>query len=164
MSILKPVYGADEAFYRAIRSHAFIDAPKFEILFGVHSLDDSAVPDIRRLQQEFPNVDIRLIESRTVTPNAKVGTLIDLAREAKYPVLLVNDSDIYVTPEYLRRVAAPLAESRIGLVTCLYRATASSWPAKLEALGIATDFAPERAGRSERNSASGRPCACVRMN
>jgi ceramide glucosyltransferase len=142
VSILKPVYGADEAFYRAIRSHALLDAPRYEILFGVHSLDDPAVPDIRRLQHEFPNADVRLIESRTITPNGKVGTLIDLAREAKYPVLLVNDSDIYVTPEYLRRVAAPAAESRIGLVTCLYRATASSWPAKLEALGIATDFAP----------------------
>jgi ceramide glucosyltransferase len=142
VSILKPVYGADEAFYRAIRSHAVLDAPKYEILFGVHSLDDPAVPDIQRLKHEFPDADIRLIESRTTTPNAKVGILIDLAGEAKYPILLFNDSDIHVTPEYLRRVAAPAAESRIGLVTCLYRATASSWPAKLEALGIATDFAP----------------------
>jgi ceramide glucosyltransferase len=39
-------------------------------------------------------------------------------------------------------VAAPAAESRIGLVTCLYRAAASTWPGKLEALGIATDFTP----------------------
>ena len=60
----------------------------------------------------------------------------------------MNDSDIRVTPDYLQRVTAPLADARIGLVTCLYRATASSWPAKLEALGIATDFAPERAGRA----------------
>jgi ceramide glucosyltransferase len=142
VSILKPIFGADEAFYDAIRSHALIDAPKYEILFGVHSLDDTGVPHVRRLQQEFPDAEIRLIDSRTATPNAKVGTLIDLAREAKYPVLLVNDSDIKVPSDYLRRVASPLADSRIGLVTCLYRASASSLPASMEALSIATDFAP----------------------
>jgi ceramide glucosyltransferase len=142
VSILKPVYCADDAFYRAIRSHAVLDAPKYEILFGVRSLEDSAVPDIRRLQQEFPDVAIRLIRCETETPNGKVGTLVDLAREARYPVLVINDSDIAVTPEYLRRVAPGAAESRIGLVTCLYRATAESWPSRLEALGIATDFVP----------------------
>ena len=142
VSILKPLYGTDDEFYAAIRSHAVLDAPKYEILFGVHSLDDPAVPYIRRLQQEFPDRDIRLIESHTVTPNAKVGTLVDLAREAKYSVLLVNDSDIVVGADYLRRVAPPAAESRIGLVTCLYRATAASFAGKLEALGIATDFVP----------------------
>jgi ceramide glucosyltransferase len=105
-------------------------------------MDDPAVPEIRRLQQEFPRIDIRLIESRAAAPNGKVGCLIDLAREARYPVMLVNDSDIYVTPDYLRTVASPLSDSRIGLVTCLYRATADSFPARMEALGIATDFAP----------------------
>jgi ceramide glucosyltransferase len=142
ISILKPIYGADHAFYDAIRSHALIDAPRFEILFGVHSLGDPAVQHIERLRKEFPQVDIRLIESHSSVPNAKVGTLIDLAREAKYPALVINDSDIVVTADYLRRVAAPLADRRIGLVTCLYRASASSFPAKLEALGIATDFVP----------------------
>jgi ceramide glucosyltransferase len=142
VSILKPVYGADDEFYEAIESHARLDAPKYEILFGVHSLSDAAVPHIRRLQQEYPSADIRLIESPARTPNAKVGTLIDLAREARYPVLLINDSDIRVTPDYLRQIAAPLADSRIGLVTCLYRARARSRAARLEALGIATDFTP----------------------
>ena len=81
VSILKPVYGRDDTFYRAIRSHAALQAPKYEILFGVHSLSDPAVQDIRRLQQEFPTADVRLIECATVSPNGKVGTLIDLARE-----------------------------------------------------------------------------------
>jgi ceramide glucosyltransferase len=139
VSILKPVHGAEPV---AFNSHALIEHLRFEILFGVHSLDDSAVPQIRRLQQEFPGVDIRLIECKTVAPNAKVGSLIDLAREAKYPVLVVNDGDIRVPRDYLRRITAPLGDSRIGLVTCLYRASATSFPARFEALGIATDFVP----------------------
>jgi ceramide glucosyltransferase len=74
--------------------------------------------------------------------NQKVAKLEELARKARYDVLLVNDGDIRVEPEYLRNVIAPLADPEVGMVTCLYRATAQSWAGRLEALGIATDFAP----------------------
>src|SRR5260370_1910018 len=39
-------------------------------------------------------------------------------------------------------VTGPLDNPAIGLVTCLYRARAQSWASRLEALGIATEFAP----------------------
>src|SRR5580700_7033363 len=54
ISILKPVYGRDPGFYPAIRSHAIQQYPEFEILFGVHTLDDPASADIQRLIAEFP--------------------------------------------------------------------------------------------------------------
>jgi ceramide glucosyltransferase len=57
-------------------------------------------------------------------------------------VLVVNDSDIRVPRDYLQQFVAPLENPRTGMVTCLYRARAHSWPARMEALGIATDFAP----------------------
>jgi ceramide glucosyltransferase len=78
----------------------------------------------------------------TDAPNAKAGVLAELAKRARYPLLLVNDSDIVVPPGYLTAVTAPLEDPAIGLVTCLYRAGAESWPARSEALGIATEFAP----------------------
>jgi ceramide glucosyltransferase len=78
----------------------------------------------------------------TAAPNAKAGVLAELTRHARFPVLLVNDSDIRVGPGYLRAVTAPLAGAKVGLVTCLYRARADSWPSRAEALGIATEFAP----------------------
>jgi ceramide glucosyltransferase len=68
--------------------------------------------------------------------------LMALANEARHPVLLVNDSDIRVERDYLRTVVAPLQDAKTGLVTCLYRARGESFPAKFEALGIATDFMP----------------------
>lgn len=142
VSILKPIRGLDEAFEAAIRTHAALDYPEFEILFGVRDPGDSALPAIRRLIAESPAGNIRLISTSTDALNGKVGTLIDLAREARYPVLLVNDSDISVPRDYLRRVVAPLEDPAVGLVTCLYRAAASSIAGKWEALGIATDFMP----------------------
>jgi ceramide glucosyltransferase len=143
VSVLKPIAGLDEGFEEAIESHAAQDHPEFEILFGVHSLDDPAVPAIRNLIAAHPDVPIRLIHSRRSTPNAKVGTLMDLSAEARHRTILVNDSDVTVPPDYLRRVAAPLlADADIGLVTCIYKAVSSSPAGRWEAFGIATDFIP----------------------
>lgn len=142
LSILKPVHGLDPHFYEAIRSHAEQDYPAFEILFGVSDPADPAVGDIERLAKEFPAVPIRLILSKTQAANGKVGVLADLAAAARYPVLLINDSDIAVPAGYLRRVVTPLGNPKTGVVTCLYRGRAEGWPGRLEAIGIATDFAP----------------------
>ncbi len=142
VSILKPVRGTDPGFYAAIRSQAVQKYPDFEILFGIRDAADPAAPEIRRLIQEFPAIPIRLIVCRQEAPNGKVGVLMDLAREARHPLLIVSDSDISVPPGYLHAVTAPLADPNIGLVTCLYRAEADDWPSRFEALAIATDFAP----------------------
>jgi ceramide glucosyltransferase len=142
VSILKPIHGADDHFWPAIVSHARIEYPAFEILFGVRDRNDTALPFIHRLQSEYPQVSIRVIHCTTMARNAKVGSLIDLLREARYPLCVVNDSDITVSSNYLDKVAAPLEDTAVGLVTCLYRAGADSIAATFEALGIATDFAP----------------------
>ena len=61
---------------------------------------------------------------------------------ARYEHLLINDSDILVGRDYLRRVFAGFAEPPIGtnttgMVTALYRGSAAhSLPSQLEALGI----------------------------
>jgi ceramide glucosyltransferase len=60
--------------------------------------------------------------------------------------LIVNDSDIRVEHDYLRRVLAPLAslpasDEHVGMVTCLYRGVAAdTLGSRLESLGISTDF------------------------
>src|SRR5580658_9905888 len=67
--------------------------------------------------------------------------MAQMLTEARYDCLIVNDSDIRVEPDYLRRVTAPLADLRIGLATCLYRGVAgATLGSRLEALGISTDF------------------------
>jgi ceramide glucosyltransferase len=142
ISILKPVHGHDPRFYEAILSHATQDYPDFELLFGVTDSQDSALADIERLRREFPGRRIEIVVVETCAPNAKVGVLDELARHARFELLLVNDSDIRVEPGYLRSVVAPLEDPHIGLVTCLYRARSDSWASHFEALGIATEFAP----------------------
>ncbi len=142
VSILKPVRGRDARFYEAIRSHAVQQYPEFELIFGTAVANDPALEDIERLRVEFPRVPIRIVHTENDAPNGKVGSLEILAREAQHEVLLINDGDILVEPDYLARVAGMLADKHIGLVTCLYRGRGSSLASKAESLGIATEFAP----------------------
>jgi len=142
ISILKPVQGRDPGFYACIRSHAAQHYPEFEILFGVSDAGDPAIADIATLQQEFPKLPLSLHVVSTTAPNVKAGVLAELARHARHEILLVNDGDIFVPPAYLEAVVEPLADAGTGLVTCLYRAHGCSAATRMEALGIATDFAP----------------------
>jgi len=143
VSILKPVRGLDPGFAAAIRSHAVQHYPAgFEILFGVRDASDPAIPVIEQLARDFPGVAIRWIHCPTSAPNGKVGVLMDLAREARYPVWIVNDSDISVPQNYIASVVAPLSNPETGVVTCLYRAEGANLPGRFEALGVVTDFAP----------------------
>lgn len=135
VSVLKPLRGVDAGLREAIASHVALKG-EFELLCGVSSLDDPAVAVVR----EFPRV--RVVECHTKTPNGKVGLLIDLAAAAKNPIVVVNDADIRVGPDYLERVTAPLSDPTVGLVTCLYRAHGDSLPARFEALGVSIEFAP----------------------
>jgi ceramide glucosyltransferase len=149
VSLLKPLKGADPDIYESFRSHCLQDYPEFEIIFGVSDPDDPAIARVRQLQQEFPRHAIRLVVStHQLGPNLKVSTLEHMLQSARYEHLIVNDSDIRVEREYLRRVIAlleaePVNNARVGMVTCLYRGVAAgTLGSRLESLGISTDFCP----------------------
>ena len=141
VSILKPVRGADPHAYECFRSHCVLDYPEYEIIFGVHDAADPAVPLVERLQKEFPDRRIELVVcSRELGTNRKVSNLIQMFPAARHDYLLVNDGDIRVPPDYLRRIIVPLADAKVGLVTALYRAVAGgTLGSNLEALSI-SDF------------------------
>ena len=154
VSVLKSLKGMDPGMMEAFRSHCRQSyRGEFELLFGVSSLDDPAVAAVAELQAEFPRLSIRLVECPLrLGTNGKVSTLVQLSAYARHDFLLINDSDITVSPRYLERVMAcfaPAAEfggarkapPEVGLVTALYRGRAhGTLASRLEALGIATDF------------------------
>ena len=143
VSILKPLKGTDPEMYESLRSHCLQDYPEYEIIFGVSDLKDPAIQFVERVHAEFPKRTIRLVYcGKTLGANTKISNLAQMVAEARYEIFLVNDSDIRVEPDYLRRVIAPLANPKTGMVTCLYRGIASSTlGSRLESLGIGTDFA-----------------------
>jgi len=145
VSILKPLKGCDAEMYECFRSHCEQEySAPFEIVFGVNEAADEAVPFVERLKKEFPQTSITLMVcDQVLGANRKVSNLAQMAAHAKYAHLLVNDSDIAVPPDYLRRVMRYFSDPKIGLVTCLYHAVPgkSVW-SKCEALGVLADFMP----------------------
>lgn len=151
VSILKSLKGLDPGMLDAFRTHCRQTyAGEYELLFGVTSLDDPAAAAVRDLQREYPALAIRLIECpHSLGTNGKVSTLVQLAPHARYDYLLINDSDITVSPRYLENVMIHFASEErqeqrpVGLVTALYRGRAhQTLPSQLEALGIAAEFQP----------------------
>ncbi len=144
VSILKPLKGIDPQIWEAFCSHCEQDYPEFQLIFGVSDPNDPAIGLVRKLQERYPNrqIDLRVCQ-RDLGTNRKLSTLAQMLPAARHEILLVNDSDIRVAPDYLRRVIAPLADSAVGMVTCLYRGiAATTLGSRLEALGISTDFVP----------------------
>jgi ceramide glucosyltransferase len=152
VSILKSLKGLDPGMLDAFRSHCLQNyAGDFELLFGVASLDDPAAQAVKDLQAEFPERAIHLVECpQQLGTNGKVSTLAQLVTHAHHDFLLINDSDITVSPRYLERVMCRFAPSpadagkpTMGMVTALYRGkTHVTLPSRLEVLGISAEFMP----------------------
>ena len=148
VSILKPVKGLDPEMYDSFVSHCVqqYDGP-YEIVFGVSSMPDPAVAAIQKLKEAFPDRAIHLVLCpELLGTNGKVSNLVQMLGSAQYDHILINDSDIKVSPRYLRRIMGCFHQpkrsgGRVGLVTALYRGKAQrSVGSRMEALGIATDF------------------------
>jgi ceramide glucosyltransferase len=142
-SILKAVKGRDAQAYENFASFCRQDYPNYELLFGVSEARDPVVPIVRRLQQNFPERNIRFFVAPAIGPNQKASTLHQLAAKARYGLLVASDSDMRVRPDYLRQVVAPLADDKVGLVTCPFRGELPlTMTARLEALHMGVTFLP----------------------
>ena len=150
VSLLKPLKGVGPQMYAGLISHCRQVYPAaFELLFGVHHLDDPAVAEVERLRAEFPEVPIRLVVcGERLGTSGKVSNLMQMLPHAKHEHFIINDSDISVAPTYLAGVMRSFADARVGMVTAPYlgrtgagKREATVW-AKLEALGISTEFLP----------------------
>ena len=142
LSILKPIYGLDRETYENYASFCLQDYPDYEILFCVSDDQDPAIPVITKLARNFPDRAIKLIVgSEPLGASDKVNKLCRMVGAATHQILVVSDSDVRVSPQYLRAIAAPFRDPKIGAVTCLYRGLSDgSLAANLEAVGNSTDF------------------------
>ena len=143
ISILKPIRGRDQGAYENFASFCRQDYPQYELIFGAESEDEPGLEAVRRIVNDFPDVDIRIVVSdRSIGTNPKVSNLANMAAEAKYAHLLVSDSDIRVDPAHLKTIAQPLCDPEVGVVTCLYRSKAAGIAGWIDALGLSTEFQP----------------------
>jgi ceramide glucosyltransferase len=120
VTVLKPLCGEEPGLYEHLRSFCRQVHPQFQIVFGTLDAADPALAVVERLLQEFPELAIDTVVSpQRHGHNNKTSNLINMLARARYPVLLIADSDTSVRPDYLATVTAPLADEHVGLVTCL---------------------------------------------
>ena len=143
ISLLKPLCGLDTNTYGNLASFCYQDYPNYQIVFGVQDPADPAIAVVKQLIHDFPKLDIQLVVSdRAIGTNLKISNLANALTAAKHELLLISDSDIYVSADYLKTVVQPLQDPTVGVVTCTYRSKAEGWIATLEALGISTELVP----------------------
>jgi len=138
VSILKPVRGLDREAYENFASFCRLDYPQYEIVFGVADSDDPVIPIIEQLQRDFPQRAIRLlVGAPRLGTSPKMNNLCRLVREAKHDLLVVNDSDVRVEPDYLRDAAAPFKDPKVGVVTAFFQSmTTGNFASDLDAVGV----------------------------
>jgi ceramide glucosyltransferase len=145
VSVLKPLHGAEPGLIDNLRSIVDQDYPDFQLVLGVRDRADGALPAARALLAERPERDIELVvDPRAAGSNLKVANLENMLPRAQHDVLVLADSDMRVTRDYLAIVTAPLADPRIGIVTCLYKGVQADrglW-SKLAVLQINFGFLP----------------------
>jgi len=142
VSNLKPIRGLDPDAYENFASFCRQDYPDYELLFCVGEEDDPAVPILQKLMRDFPERRIRvLFGSGGRGSNDKVVKLARLVSEAQNEVVVISDSDVRVRPDYLRTVVAPLADPKVGAVTCFYvPIEEKTLTESLQTIGMFSDF------------------------
>ncbi|MDQ2711012.1 MAG: glycosyltransferase [Acidobacteriota bacterium] len=142
ISILKPLAGLDEGLEENLRSYFEQDYLQLELIFAMRDSADPAAEVLSRLQKEYPMIDSRLLlTGEPPYPHDKVFKLQQMLDVARHELVAMADSDVRVTPDFCRQVAAEFQDRNLDLATCPYRAIAGRglW-SRLEALSMNTDF------------------------
>ena len=143
LSLLKPLHGAEPGLEANLTSFFEQDYPQYEILFCVRTAEDLGLEIARRVAARFPQIPAKFLS--TGEPpyiNAKVRSMELMEQAAAHDILVISDSDVRVTADYLSAIALPFADARVGAITCPYRGVAAEgglW-ARLEAVGMSVEM------------------------
>lgn len=142
VSLLKPLHGLETQLEANLESFFLQDYPAYEIIFGCRQQNDPALEVVQRIRRRYPHIPVKIVLSgEPEHPNAKVCSLQKMSAVAAADYLVISDSDVRVTPQYVRQVIRPLLQPEVGMVTCLYRGVPSGglW-SRLEALGMSVEM------------------------
>ena len=142
VSNLKPIRGIDPGAYENFASFCCQDYPDYELLFCVGKKDDPVVPLLEKLARDFPQSRIRILFGTDGhASNDKAAKLARLVSEAQHEILVISDSDVRARPDYLRTLVAPLADPKVGAVTCFYvPVEVKTLTESLQTMGMVSDF------------------------
>ena len=142
VTVFQPIRGLDRDLPENLRSFCRQDYSRYQILLGIADPDDPALPVAHQIRNEFPLIDIVIVTGApSLGANGKISNLAHMVQEAKYDLWVVSDSDVRVSPDWLRQIVAPFADEKVGLTSCFYRMANPQNPsAAVEAFQINVDL------------------------
>jgi len=141
VSILKPVHGLEAQLKENIESFFLQDYPHYEILFAADKAHDAALEVVREVCARYPHIPSRVLVTGAPWPNPVVYAFHCMAEAAAHEILVTTDSDVEVSPNYLREVVAPLLDPQVGMVTCVYRGkNVAGFFSGLTAIGMSVEM------------------------
>jgi ceramide glucosyltransferase len=141
VSVLKPVHGMEAQLERNLESFFQQNYPAFEILFAADEADDRALEVVRAVCARYPQIPSRVLVTGALWPNPVVYSFHCMAEAAAHEILVTADSDVEVTPNYLREVVTPLLDPEIAMATCLYRGkNVAGFFSGLTAIGMSVEM------------------------
>jgi ceramide glucosyltransferase len=141
VSVLKPVHGLEARLKENIESFFRQDYPDYEILFAADTADDAALEVVREVCSRYPHIRTHILVTGTPWPNPVVHSFHCMAEAAAHEILVTTDSDVEVSPRYLREIVPPLLEPQVGMVTCVYRGkNAAGFFSGLTAIGMSVEM------------------------
>ena len=144
LTLLKPLHGDEPGLEAHLASFFEQDYPDYEILFCTREPDDAGLEIARKVAARYPHIQAEFLWTGGQPDyiNAKVASMELMEAAAAHDILVVSDSDVRVTPDYLRAVALPFADPHVGAMCCPYRGVAAEgglW-ARLEAVGMSVEM------------------------
>jgi len=144
LTLFKPLHGAEANLEAYLDTFFTQDYPKYEILFCARDPQDPGLAIARRVAARHPHIPVQFLATGGQPDyiNDKVISMELMETAATYDILVISDSDVRVSPDYLRAVALPFADPKVGAITCPYRGVAVDgglW-ARLEAVGMSVEM------------------------
>jgi len=142
LSVLKPVHGLEPNLEENLESFFRQRYPDFELIFCARHSDDPGLQTAKRLSLKYPGVNTRILTcGEPPWTNAKLFSLEKMWREAAHDLLVISDSDVRVSSDYLQEVIKPFADPKVGMTTCIYRGLpAGGFWTELEAFGYSVEM------------------------
>ena len=117
VTVLRPATGIENHIEETLGSSFGIDYPEYEVVFCVQRDNDPIIPVIERLIADHPNVPSRLlVGDDRICINPKLNNLVKGWREAKYEWIVMTDSNVLLTPDYIDTLLARWTDDGVGLV------------------------------------------------
>jgi len=141
VSVLKPVHGLEARLKENIESFFRQGYPDYEILFAADEANDAALGVVREVCARYPHIRSRVLVTGAPWPNPVVYAFHCMAEAAAHDILVTTDSDVEVSPSYLREIVPPLLDPQVGMVTCVYRGkNAAGFFSGLTAIGMSVEM------------------------